>query len=391
MRIVLLVDVNNFFYGVRDARAGARVRYDRLLAWLQGHGEVIAAVAFMAYDPARPDQERFRTALSQMGFRVVEEPLRQENGRLQGNMDVPMALEAIRLVERQRPDLVALGTGDGDFAPLAHHLAQQGLLVWVIAPRVSLSGALARAAHRVFLLEDLAAEVPGLLEAEGSAAPTPEPEAEAGPLERLALRIARALPALAPQPPAPFLLSRLGDAHPDLSEEARRAGGLAPAAALAMRLYLPGWGMGVQESVYLVLPPGARPGPGVRPIPLAELARAGLERLPPAPMVRAILEELARFPAGEAPADRDALEEALAGRLGPSVSRRAIREVFAALARAGQLKEEAGALRWPRDLAALEEGLRRIRAERAEAALAGEAPAFRDRARWAAGLGAAPA
>ncbi|GEM_PF-683760 len=391
MRIALLIDINNLFYGVRDARAGARVNYDRLLAWLRGHGEVIAAVAFMAYDPARPDQERFRTALSQMGFRVVEQPLRQEDGRSQGNMDIPMALEALQLAERQRPDLVVLGTGDGDFAPLAHHLAQRGHLVWVIAPRIALSGALARAAHRVLLLEDLAAEIPGLLETEGAVAPAPEAEANAGPLERLALRIARALPALAPQPPAPFPLSRLGDVHPDLSEEARSVGGLAPAAALAIRLYLAGWGMGVQESAYLVLPPGARPGPGVRPLPLAELARAGLERLPPGPMVRAILEELARFPAEEAPAGRDALEEALAGRLGASASRRAIREVFAALARAGLLREEEGVLRWPRDLAALEEGLRRIRAERAEAVLAGETPAFRDRVRWAAGLGAAPA
>lgn len=387
MRWVVLVDVSNIYYGLRDSRAGARLNYQKLMEWLRRQGEIVAAVAFTAYDPARPEQEEFRTALSHIGFRVVERPIRRENGRPSGNMDVAIAIEAIRLAPLA--DGVVLGSGDGDFVPLVEALAAQGKIVWVLAPRFSLSGDLARAAHRVILLEDLEQEVPGLIEADRGMAPAvlPALTEEAGPMERLVLRIARRLPGLVPRPPAPFQLSRLGDVDGELAREARRMGGLPALAALALRLHLPGWGLGEREAgTLLVLPAGVRPPAGLRPLSLPDLIRSGLEGLPPYALARHVLEELTRMPP-PLPESRRALLDALTARLAGRVSRGAADAVLDALTTAGVLRETPeGGVAWPRDREALEAALRSVGEGRVRKALEGESPAFRERVRAAIGI-----
>ncbi|MDR2611346.1 MAG: NYN domain-containing protein [Deltaproteobacteria bacterium] len=71
------------------------------------------------------------------------------------NVDVIMAIDAMDLTNRIRPDVVIIVTGDSDFAHLASTIRREGIKVEVAAIPQTLSSLLKKAANRVIDLTDL--------------------------------------------------------------------------------------------------------------------------------------------------------------------------------------------------------------------------------------------
>lgn len=380
MRVLLVVDISNMYYGLRDLSGGQRLRYDRLLEWARRQGELVAAVAFAAYDPGNPEQMAFLNALSAIGFRVRSMPVRQENGRPSGNMDVALALETEKL--SGQVDLVILGSGDGDFVPLVESLASQGKVVWVLAPRGVLSMDLARVAHRVILIERLAEEEAGLLEEKATPAPAPEAPLPADSLEALLGRTVRVVRELIREMPEGFLISRIGDRDPVLSQQAGAWGRLPALVAMAALLrQLPGWRIVARGMAWHLTP---APVPGAQELPMRELALEGLSGVPSPEKVRPVLEELARMPQPFAGSRKDLADRLAAA--GVPVSRESLRATLGALSGVGALREEEGRVIWPGSAEALARALEEARRRRAWERLSAERAAFRDRLLQALGI-----
>lgn len=385
MRTIILVDVSNIYYSLRESMR-ARVRYDRLLDWAKQEGEVVAAIAFTPYHPDRPEQIAFLNALSIAGFRVHARPVRRgenldgtEIPRGAGNIDVALAIEAIHLAPLA--DRLWLVSGDGDFAELVHFLAQQGKIIWVIAARVGLSTELARAAHQVVLLEDLDREVPGLLEREEQRE-EPEETVPSGPIEVLLRQIAQAMAELAREHPEGFSISLIGSRNRALAEQARSVGRLPALAALALLDgVLPGWAI-VSEGSELVVRPG-RSGASTEER-LREMVLTGWSLIPPLSAARSVVEAVTALdpPA----AGLRELEDRVLEHLGGKISRAQVELILSALRVAGAIRPGPDGLEWERDAGRLEDALGRARLERIRRRLAGESPAFQERALRCLGL-----
>lgn len=403
MKTAILVDVSNIYYALRDSTRG-RVKYDRLMEWAKRQGELVAAIAFAPYDPDRPEQRAFLNALSMIGFRVDAQPIRRgeeadgsEIPRMASNIDVALAIEAVHLA--RLVDQVLLVSGDGDFTRLVQFLAQQGKIVWVIASRTALSVELARAAHRVILLEELDREIPGLIERSEDVpsdtspvspapisparetAPAPEKPVPPGPIEALLRQTAKAMAELAREYPGRFSVSLIGSRNPSLAEQARPVGRLSTMVALALLDgVLPGWGI-VMEGSELMVRPGRASGAALEQ--LREMVQMGWTRIPPLAVARPVIKVLALLdPPASSPREledqvRERLQEYLG--VGDSISRTQTEMVLDALRIAGAIRPGPDGLEWERHIGQLEDALRHTRLELIKKRLAQESPAFQKR------------
>ncbi|WP_322794658.1 NYN domain-containing protein [Thermoflexus sp.] len=392
MRVAIFVDINNIFYAVREAHGGARVNYEKLREWAARQGELVLAAAFMAYDPGHSEQIEFMNALGRIGFRVEAFPVRLENGGRQrhGNADVALAAQAV--LHAARFDRMILVSGDGDFEPLIGLLQAQGKEVWVAAPRNALSAVLARRADRVFLLEELAEEIPGLIFRPEEAVPPPIPRAfpvlfgepSGAELARLARRALQTLQDMIRAAGGQAIqISRLGDLAPELVRAADRYGGLRAVIAVAL-LENPVAHLRAEGHVWMIAPgpwPQTPDAPDPRP-----LAWSGLARLPDPAITGRILEALAAIPPEETFRNPEDLRLHLAGVLEGQTSQEAIRRVLAALRDAGILRREDDVLQWPREEEALRRAVEEVAARRIRNILEQAPREFREKALRALGL-----
>jgi uncharacterized LabA/DUF88 family protein len=114
-------------------------------------------VLYVGLPPAIPEWGRKREAKARFvhwartnGFLVQE-----KNGHPMGdnqykaNVEVMMAIDAVDLALRVKPDVVVLVTGDGDFAHLALTIRRQGIRVEVASVPQTLNGELRAAANSI--------------------------------------------------------------------------------------------------------------------------------------------------------------------------------------------------------------------------------------------------
>jgi len=152
-RVLVLVDEANLSIAAKKDY-GRRVDWEALRDYLADPAEgrrLLEMVVYVGMPPTTPEfngQEdqrgRFVHWLRSRGFLVVT---RQgspsgDNGGYKANVDVMMAIDAMDLVQRMRPDIVVLVTGDGDFGHLARTLRRSGIRVEAAAMSDSLAAAL---------------------------------------------------------------------------------------------------------------------------------------------------------------------------------------------------------------------------------------------------------
>ena len=76
-----------------------------------------------------------------------------DNGSLDCDLDIDMALDVMDFAREVRPDIIVLATGDGDFASVARRLRLLGIRVEIAATQGNVSRDLLEAANGFIDLE----------------------------------------------------------------------------------------------------------------------------------------------------------------------------------------------------------------------------------------------
>lgn len=111
-RVVILVDVQNIYYTVRQGFATG-FDYNRFWQEATEGREVVKAIAY-ATDRGDAKQQQFQNILRAIGFEVKLKPYVQRgDGSRKGDWDVGIAVDAMEFANLA--DVVVLASGDGDF------------------------------------------------------------------------------------------------------------------------------------------------------------------------------------------------------------------------------------------------------------------------------------
>ncbi len=160
-RLGLFVDTQNLYHAAREG-AGRLVDYHRLLDVALRGRTLLSATAYVVEREGETGAYGFVTALSALGYRVRRRKLRvhraDEQGRsvLEGDWDMGIAADLVRALDHL--DVIALGSGDGDFGPILELAQERGKRVEVLAFRSSVHQGLIDLCDRFIDL----GEVPGI-------------------------------------------------------------------------------------------------------------------------------------------------------------------------------------------------------------------------------------
>ncbi|MDR3203937.1 MAG: NYN domain-containing protein [Deltaproteobacteria bacterium] len=125
--------------------------------------DLVEMVVYVGLPPAVADWQDKRESkrnyvnwLKSQGFMVyVKEGSPKADGWYKANVDVIMAIDAVELSLRIKPNAVALVTGDADFAHLATTIRREGIKVEVASVPQILSGELKISANNFIDLTEL--------------------------------------------------------------------------------------------------------------------------------------------------------------------------------------------------------------------------------------------
>lgn len=123
--VALLVDINNFLYGAFK-RYERRVDYKKFLEAVAELGNIRTAIAFGS--GSSDDCEAFKSLLRHLGYEC-----RWAQGKY--NWNVGITVEAVR--QREKSDLIVIGSGDPFLAPCAEWIRQQGIKCYAYGFRIS--------------------------------------------------------------------------------------------------------------------------------------------------------------------------------------------------------------------------------------------------------------
>ncbi len=129
-RLGVFVDVPNLLYGTdRPLDMG------KLLAYLADGRDVVRATAYapVSDNPMEPvQQQRFVAPFVPYEYRIVTKPLKRfADGSIKGNFDVEMAVDLLTMADRL--DVIAIVSGDSDFARVVEEVQSKGVRVEVVA------------------------------------------------------------------------------------------------------------------------------------------------------------------------------------------------------------------------------------------------------------------
>ena len=165
-RLLVFVDEANV---TRAASKNFKRNFDwlKFRDYLENRGsenrELVEMVIYVGLPPATPEWMDKREAkrhyihwLRSQGFLVYEKSGQpRANGWYKANVDVIMAIDAIDLSLRIKPDTVVLVTGDADFAHLALTIRREGIKVEVASVPQTLSSELKTSANSIIDLSEL--------------------------------------------------------------------------------------------------------------------------------------------------------------------------------------------------------------------------------------------
>ena len=132
-RLGVFVDVPNVLYGVEAGEPP--IDMGKLLAMLREDRDLVRATAYapVSDDPREAvEQQKFVAPFVPHAYRIVTKPLKRfADGSVKGNFDVEMAIDLVTMSERL--DVVAVVSGDSDFARAVEMVQSRGVRVEVVA------------------------------------------------------------------------------------------------------------------------------------------------------------------------------------------------------------------------------------------------------------------
>lgn len=140
------IDSQNLNISIQES--GWNLDFRRFRIYLQEKYNVSKAYLFIGYVEGRDD---LYARLKESGFICIFKPtLRYRDGRMKGNCDAELVLQA--MIEYFKYDKAVIVTGDGDFYCLAKYLIEQKKLLAIMIPnRFKFSALLKIAVCRPYL------------------------------------------------------------------------------------------------------------------------------------------------------------------------------------------------------------------------------------------------
>lgn len=124
-KIGLLIDVQNLHHGEEDA--GMRVDWPALMADFRTSGKLDRAMGFLADHPGNVE----RAALfERLGITIHVKRIKRSGRALRADLDVNLAVEAIKLASRV--DRIVVACGDEDLLPAWEYLESLGVKVVIL-------------------------------------------------------------------------------------------------------------------------------------------------------------------------------------------------------------------------------------------------------------------
>ncbi len=133
-------------------RLGWKLDFHRFRVYLQEKYKVKIAYLFIGFLPENQD---LYNSLQKYGYILVFKPiLKYKDGRVKGNCDAELVLQA--MIDYPNYNKAVVVSGDGDFHCLIHYLSQQDKLEKVLVPdRKNYSALLKKFATKLAFLNDL--------------------------------------------------------------------------------------------------------------------------------------------------------------------------------------------------------------------------------------------
>lgn len=143
------IDSQNLNLGIQ--KLGWKLDYRRFRVYLQEKYGVKKAYLFIGYMPRHASLYR---SLENFGYNLVFKPIvENHDGRIKGNIDAELVLEA--MIEFQNYNQAIIVTGDGDFYCLVKYLIAQKKFMRLIVPDRYHYSVLLRAAKPITFMNDL--------------------------------------------------------------------------------------------------------------------------------------------------------------------------------------------------------------------------------------------
>ncbi len=127
-RIAVFIDVQNMFYSAMNI-FGKKLDFEQVLRKIIRGRKCVRALAYIVQSPD-VDQSKFLEFLDKIGVEVKKKPLKiRPDGTSKGDWDMGIAIDSINIAPKA--DVIALVSGDGDFAVLVEKLKALGAKVEV--------------------------------------------------------------------------------------------------------------------------------------------------------------------------------------------------------------------------------------------------------------------
>ena len=132
-RLGVFVDVPNIMYGQESDEKP--INMGKLLDLLRSGRDIVRATAYspISDNPAEPlEGQKFVAPFVPYEYRIVTKPLKRfADGSIKGNFDVEMAIDMLTMADRL--DVIAIVSGDADFARAVEVVQTRGVRVEVVA------------------------------------------------------------------------------------------------------------------------------------------------------------------------------------------------------------------------------------------------------------------
>lgn len=129
-RVGVFLDVQNLYHSAKNLY-GARVNFEAVVKNIVANRTLIRAIAYVIHTESG-DESAFLDALVNMGIETKSKELQifKDNAK-KADWDVGLVVDMIGLASKL--DVIALVSGDGDFAPALEYVKKFGCQVEVIA------------------------------------------------------------------------------------------------------------------------------------------------------------------------------------------------------------------------------------------------------------------
>lgn len=132
-----------------------KLDYRKFRSWIRQKFEVVDAYLFIGL---MPKQAGLYTSLQSSGYKLIfKEIIYDGSGKVKGNCDADLVLQAVRDYYENHPAAVILVSSDGDYAPLVRFWQEKKVPCTIISPRpvAKCSILLKRTGVPIIYLEDM--------------------------------------------------------------------------------------------------------------------------------------------------------------------------------------------------------------------------------------------